>query len=41
MGHVVNSNRQFFHGPGISNTDMGFVERSRHDQGEMGFEVLA
>jgi len=40
LGHFGNSNRQFFHGPGISNTDMGLSKRTMIRE-NMGFEVRA
>jgi hypothetical protein len=40
LGHFGNSNRQFFHGPGISNTDMGLSKRTMIRE-TMGFEVRA
>jgi len=40
FGHFGNSNRQFFHGPGISNTDFGLSKRTIIRE-TIGFEVRA
>jgi Carboxypeptidase regulatory-like domain len=40
LGQFGNANRQFFHGPGISNTDFGVSKRTNIRE-SMGFEIRA
>jgi hypothetical protein len=38
LGQFGNSNRQFFHGPGLNNTDLGFMKRTMIRE-SMAFEI--
>jgi carboxypeptidase family protein/TonB-dependent receptor-like protein len=38
VGQFGNANRQFFHGPGLNNTDLGFMKRTRIKE-SMAFEI--
>jgi hypothetical protein len=38
LGQFGSSNRQFFHGPGLNNTDLGFMKRTRIKE-SMAFEI--
>ena len=40
LGQFGNSNRQFFHGPGLNNTDFGLSKRTNIKE-SMGFEIRA
>jgi hypothetical protein len=40
LGQFGNANRQFFHGPGLSNTDFGLSKRTNIKE-SMGFEIRA
>jgi hypothetical protein len=40
LGQFGNANRQFFHGPGLNNTDFGLSKRTNFKE-SMGFEIRA